>query len=117
MVEQVADILKAKQPGVCWCAGPIQYGVGHGLDRLPPSFRRILLLLVRFALPCAYEERAQDMFDFLTNQTRSSITDEFRWSSPVLDVILQRVDKLSLGFDTVYICDFGLGARKDYAHG
>ena len=113
MVQQEADIGQAKEPGVRRSTSTVHNAVCSILDGLKATFRRILLLLMRFTLPITNAEGAEDVKNLLTDFDLRTITDELRRSTTISNIIFQGVDKLAIGFDAVNVSYLSIKASKD----
>ena len=77
------------------------------------TFKWVLVLLMRFALPGWDEQSPEDFEDFLADLDGSMITDQFGRGSSVNDVVGQSPGKLSRGLHSVTIQKGGAGANQN----
>ena len=78
--------------------------VRHSLQCLISSLSRILMLLVRFALPTSDTVVAENIDDLVSDLNLCTNADEFGRSSPFADDILEGVDELFIGFKLLFLC-------------
>jgi hypothetical protein len=71
------------------------------------------MLLHGFALPIQDMEITEDILNLVTNFNLSAVTDELVRCTAASDVVLECVDKLTLGFHALDVSDKGLGAYED----
>jgi hypothetical protein len=97
---------------MCRQVHPIKYAIVTVLDRLVPSFCRILVLLVGLTLPIFDEECAKDIHNFVAYKRLTTVTDKLMGSAMLDDIFLQHVNKLTVIFNTIHISDLGGNTNK-----
>ena len=112
MVVEITDIAQALKPSVVGGTSAVHNTVGSSLHGLVTAFGGILLLLMGLTLPSRDEKDAENILDFVTDLDLSTVTEELGHSSPITDVILEGVDKLAIGLDTIDVSDMGTGPNK-----
>jgi len=97
VVKYKADVLKAKQPTVGQGSGTVQDNIDHLLDVLIPSFGKVLVLLVGFALPCSNNKSTEYLLDSLADFHLGAVTNELCWCPSLGDVFHEGTGKIGGG--------------------
>ena len=105
MIEYKACIGKSEKPTEGWSPSTIQYFVGIPFDGLNSAFCKVLVLMIRLALPIIDHKTPEDIQNFLADFNLSSVGDEFVHRSPFSDIVFKSVDKLFVRFHSVYVCE------------
>ena len=95
------------------CSGAVKNTVRGAFDGLVVSFKRVLLLLMGFTLPCGDEQSAEDVFNLLTDFDGGAVTNEATHSSPFADIIFKAIHKFGVSLDTLAIGDSSTTTNKD----
>jgi hypothetical protein len=66
-----------------------------------------------FKLPDFYTKGAENILNFVADENLTKITKPFMWCTMVGDVVLQGIDKLLIGFDTLHIGDLSVCTNKE----
>jgi hypothetical protein len=79
---------------MCWCTSTIKNTIGGILYGLVSSFRWFLVVLVRFTLPAINTKDTKDIFNLVTDNSFTSITEKAIGSTSLNNIIFDCVRKL-----------------------
>ena len=111
-VKEEGDILQAEKPCMWRCSNTVHDGVDQGLQLLDPVFSKVLMLIMRLALPITDAVRVQDFLDLVADLHLGAVTDKLSRGSPCPDLVFQSIDELPIGFDGINISDKGFDTTK-----
>ena len=99
--------MQAEEPCMWGCSDTIHDGVHQILELLDPAFSKVLMLIIRLALPVIDAVSVQDFLDLVTNLHLGTVTNKLGWGSPCPDLVFQSIDELPIGFNGINISDKG----------
>jgi hypothetical protein len=100
---------------MCWCTSTIKDTVGGILDGLVLSLARVLVVLVRFALPTVNTKGTTHICNLVTNNSLTSVTKKMIGSTSLNNVTFESGRELLVFLNTVYVSYFGRSSYKDYS--
>lgn len=105
MVHDEGDVACTQEP----CIGLDVLGIHQPIDGcfgIPPSsFREVLVLVLRFALPVINEQCSKDLQDLFIHLGAGSVTDEFVHGSPMPDNVFKSVDEFLVALHAIDVND------------
>jgi len=96
-----------------WCTNTIHDGVNQSLQLLDPVFSKVLMLVMRLALPIVNAVSAQDFLDLVTYLNLSTITYKLSRCSSCQDLVFQSVDEMPVSFNGINTSDKGFDTNKN----
>ena len=99
------------------CISMVHDSVNQSLQLLDPAFSKVLMLIMRLALPIIDAVSAQDFLDLVTYLNLSTITYKLSWCTSCLYLVFQSVDELPVSFDGINISDKGFHANNNLSNG
>ncbi len=100
-----------------WCSNMVHDGVNQILQLLDPAFSKLLMLIMRLALPIINAVSVQDFLDLVAYLHLGAVADKLSQCSPCPDLVFQSIDELPIGFNGINISYKGFHTNKNLSDG